>query len=278
MSNAPADPANFCYRHPDRPSFVLCQRCGRTICTDCQTQAAVGVHCPECVKEARRSAPRRRPAVATRVRSAAAGGAPVVTYSLIGISVVVYLLNLVTGGLVNNYLVYDTRFTLVMPWTMLSSVFVHLSIFHIAFNMFSLFIFGRILEQSLGRIRFLALYLIAGFAGSVAVLVLNLGGAVGGASGAIFGMMAALLVIQRGLGGNYTGLLVLIGINLVIPFILPSSISWQAHVGGLIGGGLVGLVYMSTRARALKSRQILLTAGVAALFVVIAIVRIVIAL
>ena len=64
----------------------------------------------------------------------------------------------------------------------------------------------------------------------------------------------------------------------MIPFILPSSISWQAHVGGLIGGGLVGLVYLGTRARAQKNRQIVLTASVAALFVAIAIVRIAIAL
>lgn len=266
--------SNTCYRHPDRQSYILCQRCGRTICPQCQTQAAVGFHCPECVREAQASMPRIKPRAVTRMRGLAASGAPVVTYSLIGVSVAVFLLNLVTGGLVNGYLVYRPGLTLVWPWTMLTSVFVHLSFFHILFNMFSLLIFGRILEQSLGRARFLALYLIAGFGGSVAVLVLNPGSAVGGASGAVFGMMAALLVIQRGMGGNATALMVLIAINLVIPFIMPSSISWQAHVGGLIAGGLVGLVYLRTRSRQQRGLQIGLTIGVVALLVVIAAVRI----
>ena len=92
MSDAAPDRPGFCYRHPDRPSFVLCQRCGRTICGECQTPAPVGVICPECMREQRASAPRTKPAVLTRARAAADRGAPVVTYSLIGITGFVYLM------------------------------------------------------------------------------------------------------------------------------------------------------------------------------------------
>ena len=82
---------NVCYRHPDRQSYILCQRCGRTICSQCQTQAPVGVHCPECVREARASAPRTKPAI---VSTMTAKGAPVVTYTLIALCVIVFAIEL----------------------------------------------------------------------------------------------------------------------------------------------------------------------------------------
>src|SRR3978361_2380882 len=102
MTQLPDSPANYCYRHPDRQSFVLCQRCGRTICPECQTQAAVGVHCPECVREARQSMPRAapgaRPAAVTAIRRSVRGtDAPIVTYAIIGISLLVFLIDTITG-------------------------------------------------------------------------------------------------------------------------------------------------------------------------------------
>ncbi len=256
---------NFCYRHPDRQSFVLCQRCGRTICGECQTPGAVGVICPECMKQQRQNAPRRT-GFFTR-----SGERPIVTYVIIAVTAFVFLLQLIPGLNVTQYLLYAGVYSTPLafePWRMFSTVFVHSQnfIFHIALNMYTLWIFGQALEPMLGRARFLALYLISGFAGSLGVLFLTDGTVpVVGASGAIFGLMGAFLVIQRKLGGNMNGLLVLVGINLVIGFIPGINIAWQAHLGGLIGGALVGLIYYETRHLKHKQRQTLLISGLCVL-------------
>jgi membrane associated rhomboid family serine protease len=267
--------SSFCYRHPDRQSFVLCQRCGRTICGECQTPAPVGVICPECMAEQRATAPRTKPAVLTRARAAAGRGAPVVTYSLIGITLAIFVLQLIPGLAVTDRLLYAGVYSApgnFEPWRMLTSVFVHSTglLFHVLLNMYTLWIFGQLLEGLLGRGRFLALYLISGLAGSVGVLWLGspFTGVVG-ASGAIFGLMGAFLVIQRRLGGNATQLLVLVGINLVIGFVPGFNISWQAHLGGLIGGALVGLIFVETRKRDQKGLQIGLLVGLVAFLLVL---------
>ena len=275
MTQVPESPANYCYRHPDRQSFVLCQRCGRTICPECQTQAAVGVHCPECVRESRESHPRTRPAVVSRARSAVlARDAPVVTYAIIAICVVVFLAEAFTGlfarggSSVESHLLYYAPYTVIRPWTMVTALFVHASIPHIALNMFSLWVLGRQLEPMLGRARFAALFLISGFGGSLAVLFIAPATPVVGASGAIFGLFAAYFVIARHLGASGTQLLVVIAINLAAGFIIP-GISWQAHVGGLLVGALVGLVFVRTRTRQRRLAQWLLTAGVVLLLVIL---------
>jgi membrane associated rhomboid family serine protease len=267
VSDPAPERSNSCYRHPDRQSFVLCQRCGRTICGECQTPAPVGVICPECMREQRASAPRTKPAIITRARAATGRGAPVVTYSLIGITIVVYLLQLIPGLGVTDWL-YFTPLAMseiaFQPWRLITSVFVHSTglIFHVVLNMYTLWIFGQLLENVLGRGRFLALYLISGLAGSVGVVWLaDHNTSVVGASGAIFGLMGAFLVIQRRLGGSATQLLVLVGINLVIGFIPGLNIAWQAHLGGLVGGALVGLIFVETRKREQRGLQIGLLVG-----------------
>ena len=138
-------------------------------------------------------------------------------------------------------------------------------IFHVALNMYTLWIFGQLLESLLGRGRFLALYLISGLAGSVGghLAVAAPLTAVVGASGAIFGLMGAFLVIQRRLGGNMTQLLVLVGINLVIGFIPGTNIAWQAHVGGLVGGALMGLIFVRDAERRQRTLQTVLIVGLA---------------
>jgi len=173
---------------------------------------------------------------------------PVVTYVLIALCLVVYALQWVIGESVTNALLYYAPFTIVEPWRMITAAFVHspTNILHVAFNMFSLFIFGPILEQLVGRIRFLALYLLAALGGSVAVLLLAPGVPVLGASGAIFGLFGAFFIIQRKLGGNSVQLLIVIGLNLAIGFFIP-NISWQGHVGGLIAGSAVAFAYVQTR-------------------------------
>jgi membrane associated rhomboid family serine protease len=267
---------NYCYRHPDRASYVLCQRCGRTICPECQTPAAVGVICPECMAQQRASAPKTRPAILTRMTGRSA---PIATYALIGICVFVFILQSLPGigGSVTQAIQYAGVYSspaAFEPWRMLTSVFAHGSFIHIALNMYTLWIFGMLLEPLLGRWRFVALFLISGFAGSVGVLLL-MGPlqAVVGASGAIFGMFGAFFIIQRRLGGDATQILVLVAINLAIGFIPGLGIAWQAHVGGLIGGALVGLIFVETRRISRQRWQIPLLAAVCAVLVVTSLVR-----
>lgn len=190
---------------------------------------------------------------------------PVVTYTLIALCIVAFVVQSFFPAS-NLYLVYQPRFTEQLPYTMVTSLFGHGSIIHLLLNMYSLFVFGPLLESTLGKARFLVLYALAGFGGSVAVLLLNPSGAVLGASGAIFGLLGAFFVIQRRLGGNSVQLLVVIAINLVIGFVLP-NVAWQAHVGGLVIGGLVALVFLETRRRQRRPLQIGLLVVVAAALV-----------
>lgn len=266
--------SDVCYRHPNRQSFVLCQRCGRTICADCQTPAAVGFHCPECMRESRKTAPRTKPAVITALRPGSS--APVVTWTLIAICIVVYLAQIFSGGAVTNALFYHPALTESQPWRMITSLFVHSpsSFIHILFNMFSLFVIGPILELAIGRWRFIALYLLSGFGGSVAVLLLAPTSGVLGASGAIFGLLGAFFVIQRSLGGRNMQIVFVIVINLVLGFIIP-NVSWQAHLGGLIVGGIVAFVFLRTRAIRKQNEQRLLLFAVLAGLVVLTVVGVV---
>jgi membrane associated rhomboid family serine protease len=210
------------------------------------------VHCPECVNEARQSAPRRQPTILTAVRRGTRTDSPVVTYGITGGP---------SNGAVTRDFIYFPPFTQFEPWRMITTLFLHGSILHIALNMYTLLIFGQILERALGRWRYLALYLLSGLGGSVGVLLIAPGIAVLGASGAIFGLLGAFFVIQRRLGGNSVQLMVVIGLNLVAGFIIP-GIAWQAHVGGLLVGGLVALVLVKTRQPRQRNRQILLLTGV----------------
>ncbi|PYY36494.1 rhomboid family intramembrane serine protease [Curtobacterium sp. MCBD17_030] len=251
MTDSTSASPNTCYRHPDRPSFVLCQRCGRTICPECQTPAAVGVHCPECVREQRAKFTENRrasgPSSLTVARRRFAMLDQKATVVLIAVSVVVWLLDRVSGGFLSQWLAYNSALLPTQPWRIVTVLFVHSTFLHLAFNMWALLIFGRMLENMLGTWRFLALFSIAGVGGSVLVTFLAPGTWVVGASGAIFGLFAAFFVLQRSLGNNAVSLLVVIGLNLVIGFLPGTNISWQAHVGGIIAGFVTGFVFARTR-------------------------------
>lgn len=271
MDETDRDSTDFCYRHPQRRSYILCQRCGRTVCPECQTQASVGVHCPECVAEAKRNAPKQKPAVVAAFRKGS--DKPVVTLTIIVINLVIFALQFVTNDLITNYLLYRPIYTFVEPWTMITSLFVHGSVFHVGLNMLALYLFGPVLESLLGRARYLALYLVSGFGGSVAVLWFSdpLGGVLG-ASGAIFGLLGAFFVIQRKLGGNTVQLLIVIGLNLAMGFFIP-GISWQAHVGGVIVGALIALIFLRTRRPSQARLQVLLISGVVVALLAATVIR-----
>jgi len=197
--------------------------------------------------------------------------APSATNVLITVTLLVFLVQLLPGigAAVTGALLYSPVYSIpstgypLEPWRLVTVVFVHSTqvIFHVGFNMLALWLFGRQLESMLGKARFVALYFISALGGSVAVLYLaGTGTAVVGASGAVFGLLGAFFVLIRKLGGNATGLLIVIALNLGLGLFV-GSISWQAHVGGLIVGALVGLIYAQTRHRRLKNAQIALLVG-----------------
>lgn len=275
---------NFCYRHPDRQSFVLCQRCLRTICPECQTQAAVGVICPECLRDQQKA---QSPAQVKAQRRAAAPRAvavgdtrPLATYVIIGITVFAYLLTLIPGfgTTVQNQLVffaprlYPELTGVFEPWRLLTVTIVHSGIWHIGLNMLALWMIGRSLEPLLGRGRFVTLYLLSALGGSVAVTLLAFTTPVVGASGAIFGLFGALLVIGRHIGANITSIAVVLGINLVIGFIPGNNVSWQAHVGGLVTGAIVAFIFTRTRRASQRWLQIVLLAVVGVVLLVLLLV------
>lgn len=283
MSDAHAEAAPVCYRHPKRETYVRCQRCERPICPECQTQAAVGVQCPECLREGRAASgpgPVRRAASAFRPT-----GTPVVTYVLIGLCVLVYVLQVVTGGALTDAWLMDPQVAGSEPWRLITSGFLHSQAFafpvHLLFNMYALWVFGPPLESFLGRARYLVLYLLAAAGGSVAevlnyqLIILTRGGIVEathgfihaspslGASGAVFGLMGAIVVARRAIGLRLGPLLIIVAINLGIGFVVP-GIAWQAHLGGFAIGAAVMAVYLATRRREHRTRQVLGVAGVAA--------------
>ena len=274
----PSAEVPVCPRHPDRPAYVRCQRCGRPACPDCQRAAAVGFQCVDCVNETKRTTP----TVRTVYGGAVTVGKPVVTYVIIGLCALVYALQwIVPNDGIYQQLAYAPALTDVEPWRLLTSAFLHSQGFllHIVLNMYTLWIFGQILEPLLGHARFLAIYLLSAVGGSVGFLLLTpvypVNGPVGlvGASGAIFGLFGALLVVQRQRGGEVRQLLVLIAINGVIGFMVP-QIAWQAHLGGLVTGALSAAVIAYTpRGPRQTLLQAIGLAGVLALVIVVSVVR-----
>jgi membrane associated rhomboid family serine protease len=255
-----------CYRHPNRETGVHCSNCGRPICPDCMTSTPVGMRCPECANQ--------RTRVRT-MRSAAAGGEPVLTYALIGICVVVFIGELAGGASATGGGLGSSRLfaegALSGPdvangdyWRLLTAGFLHASFFHIFFNMFALWILGQLLEPAIGSIRFGLIFFVSVFAGSLGVLVIDPNSLTVGASGGIFGLMGAAVVVMRNRGINplESGLVLWLGLNLLLTFTI-SSISIGGHIGGLIGGTLAALVLfeLPDRVRVPPAAANLLCAG-----------------
>jgi membrane associated rhomboid family serine protease len=273
-ADQPDQDVPVCPRHPDRVSYVRCQRCGRPACPECQRPAAVGIQCIDCVREAQRNAPVSKTLFGGTVRQ----GRPLVTFSLIGACVALFAAQLAIPGVTDALAyagIYTSQFVAPEPWRMLTAAFLHSTGFllHIGFNMYALWIMGQALEPLLGRARFLALYLIAALGGSVAVLLLTnpLQGVVG-ASGAVFGLFGAMLIVQRRRGGDVRQLVVLIAINTVLGFVV-SGISWQAHLGGLLAGGAAAAIIAYTPRG--TRRSLIQWAGLAALTLLLVILTVV---
>jgi membrane associated rhomboid family serine protease len=230
-----------CYRHPERETGVACSNCGRAICPDCMTTTQVGMRCPECARER------------TQVRSLRSlEREPTLTYAFIAINVLVALADflsrrsgidfggtsLVAAGAVSRSEVADGE-----VWRLVTAGFLHGGLLHLAFNMFALYVLGGLLEPAIGRLRFTLIYFVSLLAGSFGALLLQPTGFTVGASGAVFGLMGAAIVVMRNRGMNpmENGLAVWLGLNLLITFAIP-GISIGGHIGGLVGGTLAALV------------------------------------
>jgi membrane associated rhomboid family serine protease len=289
-----------CYRHPNRETGVSCSNCGRPICHECMIPAPVGFRCPECVREQRGSGSRAKVITRGQVRSrwSAGGGmmsgAAPVTKVLIGINVVIFLAEMVLGAvgvmgggstqtlvdmgaLVPTYVAVKHEY-----WRLFTAMFLHGGLLHIAFNMYALYLGGSFLEALAGRGKYIAIYLVAGVAGNVAVYLLAAPFSVTiGASTAIFGIFGALFMYSfhfrdSAAGRALSSMGTVILINLVITFVMP-GISWQGHIGGLIGGVLAVEALTGFGRRDLRApwgaRDAAMLATVAAVLVVLVLWR-----
>lgn len=237
------DRSAVCYRHPAKESWVLCQRCGNTICGDCQRPAAVGFHCPDCVAAAAPAA--SRVISGSALRRAIRGRTPVtnVLLALIGIT---YVAQFLTNDVVTYYFAFIPELATAEPWRFITVALAHGGLMHILFNGYSLWVMGNLLERTLGPVRFLTVFLASVIGADIAVALLGQSQFVVGASGGIFGLFAALFVVNRGFQGNNISLIVIIGINLALGFIVP-GVAWEAHVGGLIAGAAATAVLARKR-------------------------------
>jgi membrane associated rhomboid family serine protease len=254
-----------CYRHPDRETGISCARCERPICPDCMIPASVGFQCPDCVKGG--SGTGHAPS-ANRPRTIAGGVVTadrrLVTKILLGLNAAVFVGVLIAGERLSTDLVLfgqavaeengPVEGVAQGQWyRLLSSVFLHQEYWHVAMNMLGLWFLGPPLEAALGRGRFIALYLLSGLGGSALTYFVSAPDQASlGASGAIFGLFGATAVLMRRLNYDMRPILILLAINLVFTFTW-ESISWQAHIGGLVVGALIAyaMVHAPRRRRAL---------------------------
>ncbi len=266
-----------CFRHPGRETYVSCVRCGRPACPDCLRSAAVGQQCVECIRQGNRATRRPAGAFGGRVVSGA-----VVTWTLVAINVVAYIAEIAYPKIITDGIMVGQFGTIGVAdgqwYRLITSAFLHeqlgsgLGILHIAFNMWALIFIGPGLEKMLGRLRFLAVYLVSAVGGSVLYYLIAAPTASAlGASGAIFGLFGAWFVLSRRLRMDGRQVIMLIGLNLVISFTV-SGVAWQAHLGGLIAGTALTAAF----AYAPRRNRTLVQAGATIAMLVILIVGVVI--
>ena len=273
-----------CYRHSGRETYVSCVRCGRPACPDCLRSAAVGQQCVDCVREANRGTRRPSGVLGGRAISGA-----VVTWTLVAINVIAYVAETVYPKTVDYGQLLGVAYdpTLGEPvgvalgdwYRLITNTFLHeplstgFGILHIAFNMWALIVVGPALERALGRGRYLTIYLVSALAGSVLFYLLAQPNAPAlGASGAIFGLFGGWFVLSRRLRVDSRQIIMLIVLNLVLSFTI-SGIAWQAHVGGLIAGGLLtaAFVYPPRSSRTLI--QVIATVAMVAILIIAVVLR-----
>ncbi len=241
-----------CVRHPDRETGVRCARCDRPACPACLREASVGYQCVDCIGRGARSQPRTR-----AIPWAQPPGRSVVVPTLIAINVAVFVVTVVqAASLSNNAYAPLFRQWALEPeavangawWRLLTAGFLHIGPLHLAFNMIALWVLGRDLEQVLGRIRFVVVYLVSLLGGSLIVfLFANPESNTAGASGAVFGLMGGLAVVLIRLRLSPRPALTIIALNVIISFVVP-NVSILGHLGGLAFGAAVtaAMIYIGS--------------------------------
>ena len=241
----------YCTRHPDVATGRHCTRCDRPACSQCLTQADIGSLCAECLRRA-------KPATRERIRFWNAAQSVLVTRAIIGLNAIIFVWVLfgtdryIGGGVINGReldMALSQFFIDNGEWyRLISSGFLHFGLFHVGMNMFLLWQLGVLLEPALGRARFALLYFVSMLGGAVGALVLSPNALTGGASGAVFGLMAAASVglQQRGVNPLKTGIGATLILNLLITFTIP-GISIGGHLGGALMGAAAGYAMLEPR-------------------------------
>ncbi|MFY1677878.1 MULTISPECIES: rhomboid family intramembrane serine protease [unclassified Streptomyces] len=267
-----------CYRHHDRQTGISCTRCDRPICPDCMVDAAVGFQCPECVRTAAGTGHGPRAARPRTIAGGAVAADPrLLTKIFLGVNVAVFVAVHVWPTILADLVLIGRWPPAPFPavegvaggqwYRLLTSIFTHEAIWHIAFNMLGLWWLGGPLEAALGRVRYLALYLLSGLAGSALTYLLSgPTDASLGASGAIFGLFGATAVLMRRLDYDMRPVLALLAINLVFTFTW-GNIAWQAHIGGLVAGLVIGYAMV----HAPRERRTLVQYGTCGLVLLVAV-------
>ena len=282
-----------CYRHPGRETYVSCVRCGRYACPDCMRSASVGQQCVECVQQSNHGARPARNVFGGRRQPVMTGA--VITFTLIGINIVLFLIELAKPSLGTDWAMLG--YASYLPggpqhgvaagewYRLLTSAFLPPAVtggstinsqglLDILFNMWALIFVGPALERMLGPLRFLGAYVISAIGGSVMYYYVAPQNQLAlGASGAIFGLFGALFVLSRRLKFDARGIVTVIAINLVISFVWRSSIAWQAHVGGLLAGTLITAAYAYAPRKHQAIYQTAATVAIAAAIVVAVVIR-----
>jgi membrane associated rhomboid family serine protease len=268
-----------CYRHPERETWVSCTRCERPICPECLRPASVGFQCPDCVQQGNAT---------VRRASAPYGGAivarPGVVSLILGLlNVVAFVVTVATapGGLTGNTgsRLFDELELVPIRvavdgeyWRLLGSAFLHIGLLHLAGNLLALAIVGPALERVFGWWRFLAIYLVSALGGSVAVYLFGSPfGAVAGASGAIYGLFAATLIVVRKLGLDARFMVLAVALNFAVSF--APGISLLGHLGGFVTGGLLTLAMVYAPKASRTSLQILAIGVILAVMVSTVLIR-----
>jgi membrane associated rhomboid family serine protease len=266
LPQPPPPTQTTCFRHPGREAGRRCTRCGRPACNDCLVQATVGSHCVECARAA-------KPDVKSRAVMWNARQPTLVTYILIALNVAVFVWMGIadpsnfggTGQVTEQQFdlgLVAQRFDPFDPvprvvgvsegewYRLVSSGFIHFGVIHLLFNMWLLYQLGQLIEPAVGRVRFALIYFAALLGGSAGALLLQPNSVHGGASGAVFGLMAAAAIglYQRGINPFSTGIGALLVINLGLTLFIP-GISIGGHLGGIVAGAACALVTMAPARR-----------------------------
>ncbi|MFC8276372.1 rhomboid family intramembrane serine protease [Streptomyces sp. NPDC057271] len=251
-----------CYRHPDVETGIRCTRCDKPICPQCMVSASVGFQCPDCVRNGSGTghAPdANQPRTLAGGRVASDGR--LVTKILIAINLALFIAVQVAGDrLVDELSLIGYAFSPPLGeivgvadgewYRLLTSTFLHQEIPHFLFNMLGLWVIGGIVEPELGRIRYATLCLLSGLSGSALAYLLAAPNQPSlGASGVVFGLIGAWAVLTRRQRYDMRPVILFVALSLLLTFTRP-GISWEAHIGGLVGGALVtyGLLH-APRAR-----------------------------